>query len=91
MRTIENFHHTMLTDRNLTPFLHSWVPEFEHLQYVYGPEDGRVLITVKSDKDMQTYRSDDWVVIDTIEVGKVKIRRTACGAGCRCAAEISPL
>jgi hypothetical protein len=90
MRTIEGFHHTMLTDRNVTPTIADGY-EFEGLQYIYGPEDGRVFLTLKSGKADRVIRSDDWTVIDTMEAGRVEIRRADCGSGCKCAAEIRPV
>jgi hypothetical protein len=90
MRTIEGFRHTMLTDLNVTPMIADGYT-FDGLQFIYGPEDGRVFLTLKDKKYKGVWQTDEWQVIDTLEAGKVEIRRADCGSGCKCAAEIRPL
>lgn len=90
MRTIEGFHHTMLSALNLTPVIADGYA-IDGLSYIYGPDDGRVFLTLKSTTDKNKWHSDEWVAIDTIEAGKVEVRRADCGAGCKCAVEIRPI
>lgn len=64
---------------------------FAGVPYRFGPEDGRLQLTLASMDYFGAWRSESWTVIETRELGAVEVRSADCGGGCRCAAEIRPV